>query len=541
MTLRLSKNAFFLLLLLLLAFWAFGPFFISGLPNTHDGQTHVMRLASFHQALIDGQIPPRWAGNLAHGFGSPVLSFAFPLPYLLGEFFYRFGFSFVDSTKIVFTLSFLFSAITMFLFLSRFTNGLSAFVGALIYLFAPYRFLDLYVRGDVGESLVFVFPPLILWLLWETKTKFDWSKIVLASFSIAAMFLSHQIMAGVFMVIIFLLLLLKGSAISLLISTALGVLLASFNLLPLVFEKGLTNLNYLALTNFQNQFPTIQSLLYSKWHWGPASPSTPEISMAFQLGLAQWLTVGLLVLFLIWQRKRFKEENYRLAGLVFGLFVFFLFLITKYSEFLWQNISPLAMVLYPWRFLGAAVFLVAVMSALLIYLVKHSLIKILLVIVLLVLAWYGNRNHNQVVGRTIHDDAFYLTYLGTSDMWGEFLPKGAQPPEKETPAKAEVTGGKAQIQDLKIKSNEVSFKAKVETESSVRVNNFSYPGWKVLVDNQSIKLRQSQLLEFILPVGVHQVRVKFTETPLRLFANVLSLLTFIFLLWSVILKSLNKQ
>jgi hypothetical protein len=348
-------------------------------------------------------------------------------------------------------------------------------------------------------------------------------------------------MGFVFAGIIFVLLAFRKQLVPFLISLALGILLAAFNLLPLVFEKGLTNLNSLALTNFANQFPKISSLLYSKWHWGPASPSTPEISMAFQLGLAQWLTVGLLVLFLIWQRKRFKEENYRLAGLVFGLFVFFLFLITKYSEFLWQNISPLAMVLYPWRFLGAAVFLVAVMSALLIYLVKHSLIKIFLMIVLLVLAWYGNRNHNQVVGRTIHDDAFYLTYLGTSDMWGEFLPKGAKPPEKEAPAKAEVTGGKAQIQDLKIKSNEVSFKAKVETESSVRVNNFSYPGWKVLVDNQSIKLRQSQLLEFILPVGVHQVRVKFTETPLRLFANVLSLLTFIFLLWSVILKSLNKQ
>ena len=535
------KTGLVIFVLFLLSLWAIFPFLTPGLPNTHDGQTHVMRLASFHQTLVDGQVPPRWAGNLAFGFGSPVLSFAFPLPYLLGEIFYRFGFSFIDSIKAVFVLSFFLSGITMFLFLSRLTGRLSAFVGAFIYLFAPYRFLDLYVRGDIGESLVFVFPPLILWLLWQESKNINWQRVALSSLAIGAMFLSHQIMAGVFLVIIFFFLFLKGRMISFLVASVLGILLSSFNLLPLVFEKGLTNLNFLALTNFQNQFPTVQSLLYSKWHWGPASPDSPEISMAFQLGIAQWSTVGLLVLFLIWQRKRFRQEDYRLAMLVFGLFVFFLFFITKYSEFFWQNLAPLQVVLYPWRLLGAEVFIIAIACALLVHLVKMTSLRIILGIILISLAFYGNRHHTQVVGRTIHDDAFYLSFPGTSDMWGEFLPKGIKPPKKEAPAKVEVTSGWAQVQDLKIKSNEVSFKAKVEKESVFKVNNFSYPGWKVLTDDQNIKLQQSQLLEFILPVGVHQVRVKFTQTPLRFLADFLSLFTLTSLLFFLVFKSLNQR
>lgn len=538
---RLSlKTGLAIFVLFLLFLWAIFPFLTPGLPNTHDGQTHVMRLASFHQALIDGQIPPRWAGNLVFGFGSPVLSFAFPLPYLLGEVFHRFGFSFIDSLKAVFILSVLFSGLTMFLFLSRLTSRLPAFLGTALYLLAPYRFIDLYVRGDVGESLVFVFPPLILWLLWDQE-KINFTKITFAAFTVGAMLLSHQIMAVVFLAIIFILLLSRRRVLVFLISAVLGFLIAAFNLLPLIFEKRLVNLNWLILTNFQDQFPTLRSLLYSAWHWGPALPGSPEISMAFQLGIAQWLVIFLLVSCLIWHRRLFKETDYRLSVLVLVLFLGVLFLITSYSQFLWENISLLAMVLYPWRFLGVAVFLVAVMSALLIHQVKQNSIKIFLAIILVALAWYSNRNHVQVVGRTIHDDAFYLTFPGTSDMWGEFLPRNTELPQKPPDEKVEITKSEAKIEDLKVKSNEVSFKTTSEKEVQFLINIFSYPGWQVWVDEQKARFLPSRFLEFLVPAGEHEVKAKFTETPIRQISNYLSLGTLIFLLFLAANKLMKQR
>ncbi len=536
---QLFKNFFPLFLLSLFSLWIVGSFFPSGLPNTHDGQTHVMRLASFYQALVDGQVPPRWAGNLAYGFGSPVLSFSFPLPYLLGEIFHRFGFSFVDSIKTVFIFSVFLSGLAMFLFLSRVTGKLPAFLGSTLYLLAPYRFLDLYVRGDVGESLVFIFPPLILWLLWNQE-KMNFSRIIFAAFALGMMFLSHQIMAAVFTVIILILLLARRRIVVFLISTVLGFLIAAFNLLPLIFEKKLTNLDLLVTTNFQDQFPSFRSLLYSVWHWGPALPGNPEISMAFQLGIAQWLVIFLFVSYLIWCH-RFREINYRFSVLVLVLFLGVLFLITGYSQFLWENVSLLAMVLYPWRFLGAAIFLVAIMSALLIHQIKQKSIKILLVIILVVLAWYGNRHHTQVVGRTVHDDAFYLTFPGTSDMWGEFLPKDTKPPQETVPSKVLITEGKAEITKVETTSNEVTFEAAVEKESKIAINNFYYPGWEIYANNQKIDLERSQILEFRLPSGIYQIKARFVETPIRQIGNWLSITSLISLLTIMMVRRISKK
>ena len=35
-----------------------------GLPITHDGQDHVARIANFYASLTQGNLIPRWAGNL---------------------------------------------------------------------------------------------------------------------------------------------------------------------------------------------------------------------------------------------------------------------------------------------------------------------------------------------------------------------------------------------------------------------------------------------------------------------------------------------
>lgn len=528
-----NKTILALTSLFFLSLWAIFPFFASGLPNTHDGQTHVMRLASFHQALVEGQFPPRWAGNLAYGFGSPILSYYFPFPYIVGDLFHLLGFSFQDSIKVVFVLGYLLSGLTMFLFLNKATSYLSAFLGSVIYLFAPYRFLDLYVRGEVGEALVFVFPPLILWLLWDIK-RMNWVKISLAGLFIGMMFLSHQTMGGVFAGLMFLILATRSKLRYFILSCVFGVLLASYNLFPLFFERGFTNINSLLEMNFRNQFPGLNSLFYSPWHWGPASPGNPGISMSFQLGFAQWMSVAALLLVLL--SKLFKEKKKRISGLIFpvlvlSLFSVLLFLITSYSKFLWQDIFFLKSILYPWRLLGVEVFLSAIAISLAVFLIKQKWLKILLVIFLTFLSLYGNRNHNQVVGRASHNDEFYLAYPGTSDMWGEYLPKGAKVPAT---LEEEKVNGEVRVESLQTKSNYVIFKAIAPKEETVSINIFSFPGWQVFIDNRKTVLNSSRLLEFYLPKGEHLVEARLSETPIRFWSNILSLATFVLIMLMMI-------
>ena len=69
------------ILLCIILFFAAGfgifPFFSPGIPITHDGVDHTARIANFYQSLTDGNIVPRWGGNLNWGYGHPILIFLY--------------------------------------------------------------------------------------------------------------------------------------------------------------------------------------------------------------------------------------------------------------------------------------------------------------------------------------------------------------------------------------------------------------------------------------------------------------------------------
>ncbi|MCX8009461.1 MAG: glycosyltransferase family 39 protein, partial [Patescibacteria group bacterium] len=142
-----------------------------GLPVTHDGQDHVARIANFYQSLLEGNIVPRWANNLNWGFGHPVLMFLYPLPSYVASFFHFFGFSLIDSVKIVFALAYVVSIIAMYMFVKSEFGEESGVLAAILYGFVPYRFINLYVRGAIGEHMAFIFLPFILWGMFGLARK----------------------------------------------------------------------------------------------------------------------------------------------------------------------------------------------------------------------------------------------------------------------------------------------------------------------------------------------------------------------------------
>src|SRR3989344_2170529 len=91
--------------------------------------------------------------------------FLYPLPSYTASLFHFLGFSLVDSVKLVFGVAFIASGVTMYLWLREFLGEYSAITGSILYNFAPYRFVDLYVRGAIGEHVAFIFPPLICYFL----------------------------------------------------------------------------------------------------------------------------------------------------------------------------------------------------------------------------------------------------------------------------------------------------------------------------------------------------------------------------------------
>jgi len=194
------KKIFFLILILMMPLLSF---FHPGLPLTHDGEIQVARIASFYQSLSEGNIVPRWAGNLNWGYGTPILMFVYPLPSYAASFFHFLGFSFIDSARAVFILGFIFSGLFMSLWIKEIWGWPAGLVAGLLYTLAPYRFVDLYVRGALGENFAFIWPPLVCWLALRLSKGWRWRHFAGASLALAALILSHNMLSLMFLPVIF--------------------------------------------------------------------------------------------------------------------------------------------------------------------------------------------------------------------------------------------------------------------------------------------------------------------------------------------------
>ena len=104
-------------LLALLSLWLTQSLWLPGWFTSHDGVTHLARLAQYLTLLSDGQIPPRFSGTLLGHLGYPIFVFSYHLPFMLGSVFSALGFNLTNSLKLVFGLSFFWSGLGMYLLL----------------------------------------------------------------------------------------------------------------------------------------------------------------------------------------------------------------------------------------------------------------------------------------------------------------------------------------------------------------------------------------------------------------------------------------
>jgi uncharacterized membrane protein YfhO len=75
---------------------------------------------------------------------------------------------------------------------------------------------------------------------------------------------------------------------------------------------------------------------------------------------------------------------------------------------------------------------------------------------------------------------------------------------------------------------------KTSQETKVVINTFYFPGWQVLINGEKTKIDYESdklgRLVFKIPPGEHKVVAKFSETPLRLTADLISVAGFLLLI-----------
>ena len=523
--------------------------FRPGLPLTHDGQDHVARIANFYQNLTEGNIVPRWAGNLNWGYGHPILEFLYPLSSYLASLFHFFGFTLVNSVKLVFGISFVLSGLAMYLFIKELLNDNNAafFAGAL-YIIAPYRFVDLYVRGAIGEHVAFIFPPLIFYFLLKLSKRYSLKNMLGGAFSLAGLNLAHNAISLMFMPLfglyaLFLILQARNKirlVMQYIKTIFFGFGLSAFFWIP-AFVEGKYTLRDIVTGGgeYIAGFVAWKDFFVSAWSYGGT------MLLSKQIGIVHWIVViaGVIAIYYL-----FKKRN-SLWMIYLGSFLIFwvaLFLMTSSSNPIWQTITILQKFQFPWRFLSVNVFLCALMGGILLSLISHRYKKIILLIVVVGLL-VANKDYWHAQGFAQKPENFYTgIYSGTTDT-GESSPIwSVRFMEKSPKSKIEIITGNGIVKEIARNITRREYQIEVKGRMRILENTLYFPGWTVLIDGRPeiIEFQDQDyrgLITFYVSKGSHRVNIDYRETKIRLLADIISGMSLLLIGGLIFIKSSRSR
>lgn len=566
---HILKKYSFYILIALLTFFTIAPLFQPGFFPIHDDE-QVGRLYELDQSLKAGHFPVRISQNLGFGYGYPLFNFYPSFIYYVAELFVLLGFGYIASIELMIGLGFILAAFFMYLFSKEYLGKYGGIVSALAYTYAPYHALDVYVRGALPEFWSFVFIPAIFWGLKKIADTNKGIFVILSGVFIACLIFTHNLvamMSGIFLSIYIIYLLTQTNkkklfASQIVISGTFGLMLSAAFWIPSFFERNSTMIQLLTqgTADYNQHFVYLRQLWSSPWGYGGSLDGLAD-GISFEIGKMH--IVGSVIAFFtcIWFFVK-KNPIWKIIGIFGLLFAISTFMITYYSDFIWDRLDFFAYIQFPWRFLLFSVFASSFLlgSIVIIFNSQKKQIVVTTLIVFIIILLYKdffkpNGYLTQVTDKNyISQDVIRWK---TSIMAYEYVPAGFATKvvnghkhiditENEI-AKSNYTviKGKFKINEIQIKPHLKKFS--VEGEGGVlRINQFYYPGWKVFVDDIEVSYSTNnklKLLDVNIPSGKHTVIAAFYDTPQRQAGNILtaaSILTVLLYIILVLYKKLYK-
>lgn len=503
-----------------------------GFFTMHDDQ-QVARLYELDKSLSAGQFPVRWVKDLGFGYGYPLFNFYPPLVYYTGEISHLFfNTSFIDSTKIVWFLALVGSALAMYFLTREFWGNIGAVVSSIFYLYAPYHAIDAYVRGALAELFSFVWLPLILLFSYQKKT-------VLTGVFLALLMLTHNLIflpfLGLFVIWSFAL---KNYRFPISVLIALG--LTAFFWAPALLEKQFTLVDQLLtknLASYKIHFVCLNQLWDSPWGFGGSGPGCID-GLSFKIGKPHVIFVFLSLIVAFWKRSRL------IFTLIF-LFLVSVFMTTDFSRFVWNNIPPLWYLQFPWRFLEFAALFSSFLTGSLFLLVKNSSLKIIGAVVLIIALVIINAKYfvpqtflPQATDSSLTADSQVKWHVSSTSF--EYLPKDFKTTisdkgtvlvdvdeSKIAKTDYQIISGSLNINKSQVISDKFIINASVTTPSTLQMQITNFPGWKVWLDEKFAPIEDNNPYRLItvnvLP-GSHTITGKFTNTRVRTLGNLATLI-----------------
>ncbi len=560
---------------------AITPFFWWGSPSGHDFEFHMFSWMEVLGQWKHGIAYPRWAALAYWGYGEARFLFYPPASWTVGAALgAALPWTMVPGAYcwIVLTLA----GGAMYRLAREWLPVADALFAAVFYALNPYHLLIVYWRSAYAELLASALLPLLLLCLLRIflrKSDPGFRPTLGLSLTLAAAWLTnvpaavmiYYATAGLALVFFA-----TGAARELahkrswgsqvwrplvgpLVRTALamllGVGLASFYLLPAIYEQGWINISQVLSPGVRPQdnflFTTLPDPDHNRFNLLVSTVAVVEIGI---LAFAIWFSRR-------WRVKRVGAANPSassgqapstssgqafdspVAGsavtadqspwvLLSALGVFSAVLLLSVSNLFWQYLPELRFVQLPFRWLlpmNAALAMLLAMAAKRWTWTSRFLASAILLAAVIVAGyliqppWWEKAADIREMSDAVADGT---GYEGTD----EYVPAGADAYElnKSLPRISDETGAAVQSEMLAWGPTEKHFTVHAAAPQNLTVRLFSYPAWEVVVNGKSAATKKTDvtgLIVIAIASGDSDVRIRFHRTIDRFVGNIFSLIS----------------
>ncbi len=512
-----------------------------------DGIQHIARLMGTSQAISEGQVIPVIMSEFCNNFGYSWNIFYSPLTAYIPLIFSIFTDSFELMLKLFMVLIAIASGIAMYEFVTKVTkNRYAGLLAAAIYVFAPYRLTDMYMRMAISELASFVFIPIVfhgMYNIFNSEGKSIKKSLVL-TLGASGLILTHIVIAMYVAIFCFIYLLLnikklkdKQVLIMLGINILLIILITAFYTIPLLEHKMGADYEVFKAGRMERTEELIRNkvdfldLVYTK-----------QYNFSFEIGLIS--IIGLVLTILAYKKVEKQNRKIYWFSLVSGIVC----VILSLRFFPFEKLpAVLKMIQFTFRLLEFSTFFFAFIAAINYSLVVKdfkmkdvavlSLIAFLLIVPLKKNLNYEKRWSEEALWPSVEvNENTGRVHAGCATF--EYLPSKAFDNLdyiKSRENRAYVIRGSATIDNEEKNGTSMSFEfSKVSGIATIELPYIYYLGYQVEVEDNNGNIQKLETFESdngfvafeLTDVQEGMVRVKYTGTALMIASYIISIVTF---------------
>lgn len=499
---KIKINKIALLFILLMSIFVSLPLLSSQLDITYDdGIQHICRLMGTYKSIEEGQSFPVIMSAFCNGFGYSWNLFYSPFTAFAPLLFKWIGFSFAGCIKLFMFVVTFFTGLSMYQCVKEISkNSKIAIVAAMLYIVAPYRLTDMYIRYALAELTSFIFLPWIflgLYRILYQKKKKDF----LLAIGTIGLILTHTVITMYTAIFCFIYVLLHSKRLKnknvlkqLIVNLVFAIVITSFFWMPLletkqsaeyeVFQPGRMERTEVLVAYKLD----ITDLLFTK----------PDGGMIYEIGFLSLIGLALTPIAIKKMRKNKKQMAFLYKTYIFMLIAGIISVIMTLKIFPFEHLpSILKMLQFSFRMLEFSSFFFGVVVAINLGMaIRDFSIKdvgVLGVVLMILTSFFSTHlRYLEEFDENVLWPAVPLTaetgrvHAGMASM--EYLPSKAFQNRsyiEERDQSVKVLQGSAQIENEQKENTNLNFEIQyVVEESLLELPYIYYPGYQVILQKE---------------------------------------------------------